>query len=108
MLTHNQIEKLKANWGDKADSFDCKAEVRVYDPLSSWECYIYAMNPREEDEIMCVIKAFHVQVINWKISDMLNCFNAEGEGAIVDIEFHPREIKQIYKKLKGIYESNTD
>ncbi len=40
MLNSDQKTKLKASWGEKASSMACMGEVRVYDTLSRWECYI--------------------------------------------------------------------
>jgi hypothetical protein len=105
MLSHNQKEKLKANWGAKADSMACRVEVRVYDPLSNWECYIYAMNPENEDEICCLIKGFSVEVIVWSLSELASRFNQEREMPLIDNEFRPRMVAELFKLIiKGDYE----
>jgi hypothetical protein len=77
----------------------CMAEVRVYDPLSSWECYIYALNPQDEDEICCIIKGFFVEVTTWKLSEIQQRFNSEGEHVVVDNEFRPRRAAELFKIL---------
>ena len=99
MLNIKQQEKLKANWGEKASSMACMAEVRVYDPLSPWECYIYAMNPDDEDEICCIIKGFFVEVCEWRLSELASHFNAHGEAPEVDKEYRPRRAAELFKKL---------
>lgn len=105
-ITPKQKEKLLANWGEKANSMACLAEVRVYDPLSSWECYIYALNPDGEDEIACLIKGFFVEVCDWKLSELAERFNAEGEPLEIDHEYRPRMTAEIFKRLNetGIHE----
>lgn len=99
MLNDRQKEKLKASWGDKASSMACMAEVRVYDPLSPWECYIYAMNPEDEDEICCLIKGFFVEVTEWRLSEIASRFNANGEPVEVDYEYRPRRAAELFKIL---------
>ena len=101
MLNNKQIERLKANWGDKARSMACLAEVRVYDPLSPWECYIYAVNPENEDEICCLIKGFFVEATEWSLSELASRFNAEGEPLCIDMEYRPRQTAYLFKKLNG-------
>lgn len=99
MLNKKQLEKLKANWGSKAEALDCFAEVRIYDPLSSWECYILAVNPEEEDEIICIISGTHVEVCVWNLN--LRLFNSNGEKPHVDTEYRPRLASEVLKKLMG-------
>lgn len=106
MINHNQKQKLIQNWGDKAESMSCHAEVRVYDPISSWECYLYAMNPENEDEIMCLTKTSkgdeavtEYSSINW----IQGLFNEHGEGVEVDTEYRPRRTAELFKQLnKGL------
>lgn len=99
MLSHSQKEKLKASWGDKASSMACMAEVRVYDPLSTWECYVYAMNPENEDEIACIINGFFVEVCNWSLSELTSRFNSDGEPLQIDYEYRPRRACELFKIL---------
>jgi len=99
MLNNKQKEKLKASWGEKASSMACMAEVRVYDPLSPWECYIYAMNPDDEDEICCLIKGFFVEVAEWRLNELASCFNAHGEPPKIDYEYRPRRVSELFKIL---------
>lgn len=103
MLTKTQKEKLKANWGEKAEGLGCKAEVRVYDPLSSWECFIYAMNPQDEDMISCLINGFTLEIIEeWSMSQLTKLYNREGEHPIVDTEFRPKSVYQIFKQFRAL------
>ncbi len=102
MLNTNQLDKLKSNWGEKAESMACMAEVRVYDPLSSWECYIYALNPQDEDEISCIIKGFTVEVCDWRLSEMFKHFNSHGEPPEIDVEYRPRRAAELFKYLSEL------
>ncbi len=99
MLNNKQKEKLKASWGEKASSMACMAEVRFYDPLSPWECYIYAMNPEDEDEICCLIKGFFVEATEWRLSELASRFNAYGEPPQIDQEYRPRRAAELFKLL---------
>lgn len=108
MLPNQIKKKLKANW-PKAESMDCNAEIRVYDPGSPWECYIFAMNPEEENEIWCVIHGYNTEVTLYYINALFAMFNAMGEAPIIDEEFRPRNAGQIYRKLtEGDYVTRRD
>ena len=99
MLSDAIKDKLKASWGEKASAMACMAYVRVFDPYSPWECYIYAMNPEDEDEICCIIKAFSVEVAEWRMSDLMLSYNAHGEPLQLDEEYVPRRAAELFKKL---------
>lgn len=103
MLTDRQKEKLKANWGEKANSLQCKAEVRLYDDLSKWECYIYSMNPDDEDEVEVILTAITVQTVMWRMSDLSKLFNEHGEAPKQDLEYVPRKADELLKKLKELH-----
>jgi len=100
MLNQDQITRLKKSWGEKASTLNCNAEIRVYDPLSCWECYIYSMNPQNEDEIECILHGFTTQTCEWTLTELFSRFNAEGQQVKIDSEFRPKNAKIIYDKLK--------
>ncbi len=113
MISDKQKLKLMTFWGDQAESMACMAEVRVYDPLSDWQCYIYAVNPNNDDEIMCLIcvgKGALPMPTHWTLSELKRLYNSQGEGVEVDREYRPRRVDEIYKKLSetGVYGSNRD
>ncbi len=100
MLTEKQKDKLKSNWGEKADSLQCLAEVRIYDPCSNWQCYIYAMNPENEDEIKCIIEGFIVSIEEkWQMSSIENLYNSNGESVKIDEEYRPKRADEVFKNL---------
>ena len=109
MLNDKQKEKLKNQWGDKADALACFAQVRVYDSLSDWQCYIFAVNPENENEIQCLIsggKNLEPIVTPWSMYELSLLYNSNGDGVLVDYDFRPREVAIILKKLNetGAYE----
>lgn len=113
MINNKHKERLKINWGEKADSMACMAEVRIYDPLSTWQCYIYALNPEDEDEVYCLVKVGDQQkatVERWYLTNIYNLFNYHGEKVKVDQEYRPRRVDHVLKKLNEleIYESHRD
>lgn len=113
MLSETQVEKLKSNWGARAEALACFAEVRVYDPCSAWQCFLLAINPQDEDEISCIISANPKEapeVTLWTLSDLFSLFNNQGEYVQVDQEYRPRRAAELFKKLSEltIYESNRN
>ena len=113
MIKPEQMEKLKANWGEKAEGMTCLAEVRLYDPLSDWQCYIYAINPQNIDEIMCLIscgKGLTPITTEWRLAELYLLYNNHGEGIEVDNEYRPRRVSDLFKKLNElrIYEPTRD
>lgn len=100
MLNDLQKQRLFKNWGPSAEALDCNAEVRVYDPLSKWECYLVAINPENEDEMTCIIKAHNVGIAtDLTFSLLKSMYNSSGEGVIVDQEFRRRRAGNVLKKL---------
>lgn len=102
MLTEKLKERLMANWGDRADCLACNAEARIYDDNSSWECYLLAINPENEDEGIGII------VYGNKISQddtifmpfLWERFNSQGEFMQWDESFVPRNAYELIKTLK--------
>jgi len=92
-------EVLKGNWGEKADALNCYAEIKFIDPLSDWACYIFALNPNDENEIDCLIKGQTIELCKWSLIDLGNCFNSEGERPKIDTEFRRTRASQLFKKL---------
>lgn len=107
MLTSKQIKRLVANWGERADALDCNAEARIYDPMSKWECYIYALEPTEQDEIACIINGETVELTTWMLADLRTVFNSLGEGPQNDLGFIPIRITRLLKKL-GAYDTTRN
>lgn len=106
MMKLNSVSHLlMSNWGNKADALDCQAYVCVKDDFSRWLCYIYAMNPLDENEILCFIPWPSMECIKWTVSELSNCYNSNGESPIVDNEFRHTNIKQLIKRYSRIYES---
>lgn len=102
MINASQREKLKASWGEKAESMQCYAEVRVFDLSSAWECYIYALNPEDDDEVRCIVKVSrHAEAcaIPWHLKDILSLYTQSGEGVEVDKEYRPMRTAELFKKL---------
>jgi hypothetical protein len=94
-------EALKKNWGEKADALDCYAEVKLIDPLSSWCCYIFAMDQNEE-MVHCIMysNAIGVEVDTQCVYDIYSRYNEEGNNPIIDTEYRRMNVKQILKRLK--------
>lgn len=92
--------KLIQNWGDKAEAMDCFAEVRVFDPLSPWECYIFAQNPENLDEVKVILVGFDVEVCEMSLEEIFSKFNSEGEYVQIDPLFRPVKADKLLKRLR--------
>ena len=94
----NTLSKLQANWGDKADSYDCYAWMRLYDPESRWECYVYAIDPlNEQGAKVCVYNGTWVfSQVN--LDEMMVSFVCEnGRAPRHDLDFKGKHLKNILK-----------
>lgn len=106
MINSAKKKKLMEAWGAPAENMECLAQVRVYDALSPWQCYILAMNPADGDEISCIISALQVEVCMWSLAELGKLYNSDGEPVLIDKEYRPRKASEIYKKLqKDLYEA---
>lgn len=101
MIPEKVRESLMKNWGPLADSMNCYAYAKYIDPLSSWACYVYALNPENQDDIACLVYNECVEVCEWSLQELLATYNREGEYPEMDTEYRPRLALEIYKKLKG-------
>jgi len=90
---------LKKQWGDIADSLDCYAEVKFIDPQSSWACYVYAMNPENEDEIMCLIVGRVIETCQWTLTELFREYNSHGEHPVIDTDYRRIKLRSIFKRL---------
>ncbi len=100
-LPHLLKQRLKANWGDKATALACYAEVRYYDPLSCWECFLLALEPTDEDTMYCIIKGDNVEVCEYSLKKLYSLFNAEGVSPRYDVYFRRQRADVLLRKLEG-------
>ena len=103
MITETQKQRLMANWGERADSLACNAEIRLYDANGPWECYIYAINPDNEDEIMAIVKAEMVETCTCSLTELMSMYDLEGQPIRQDRCFRPRHAEVILKRLQEGY-----
>ena len=99
MFSQKIKDALKKNWGEKADSMNCYAEVKFIDPLSHWACYIFAMNPKNEDEIVCILNSERLDVCEWSMTELCVSYNSEGEHPVIDDEYRRTRACELFKKL---------
>lgn len=101
MLSQIIKEKLKKNWGDKSNALDCYAEVKLIDPLSSWCCYIFAMD-NEEEVIQCLLysDAIGVDIYTLNILEIYLMYNEHGENPVIDDEFRRTRVIELLKRLR--------
>lgn len=101
MLSQRIKQALKKNWGEKADTLNCFAEVKFIDPLSSWACYIFAMDENEE-MITCLLysDAIGVEIYTQCMYDIQSMYNEHGESPIIDKEFRRTRVTELLKRLR--------
>ncbi len=100
MLPLNVKTRLMDNWGERADAMECYCEVCFIDDLSEWKCYIFALNPEDEDTIQCIV--YHknlVQIAEWTLTDLHKHYNVEGEYPIIDEEFRPQKAGELFRRI---------
>ncbi len=102
MIPKPIYKKLRENWGARADSLSCYAEIKFVDRLTNWAWYILAVNPDDDSTIRCIVdEAGEVKVCTWTLDDLDQFYNREGESPVIDREFRPMKADILYKKLKG-------
>ena len=105
MISQQICDALKANW-PLAESMQCKTLIRIIDPNQSWACYIYAMDPQNEDTVMCISEKQsriirHVFTSEMSLNTIQNAYNQFGEYPIIDTEFRPQWTFHLFKKLQS-------
>ncbi len=102
MISDKIKKKLMENWGAKAEAMDCFCELKLFYLDSNWSCYIFAMNPDDDDEIRCIISVNCLALeVTYSFRDILISCTAQGENPIVDEEFRPIKANELFKKLNG-------
>lgn len=102
MLNQQIKEVLKKNWGEKAETLNCYAEVKLIDSLSSWACYIFAMD-KDEEVIQCLLysDAIGPEIYTQCISDIYAMYNEEGEHPVIDTEYRRMRVTELLRRLRN-------
>ncbi len=102
MLNEALKDLLKSNWGEKADTLNCYAEVKLIDPLSSWACYIFAIDDTEQ-VAHCLIYSdcFGVEIYTQPLHDICTMYNEEGNNPIIDREYRRTRVTELLKRLRN-------
>jgi hypothetical protein len=100
MLNSDKMKKLKDNWRESGWKSDCKAEAKFYDPASKWSCYIIAVDPRDEDTILCILQGESVEMAEWRLSELATRFNRDGEYVKEDPEYRPIAVETLLNRLR--------
>ncbi len=102
MFNNHIIQALKNNWGDRAHSLDCYAQVKLIDPLSSWCCYLFAMDENEEYvECLFYTNLMGIDIQTMRLSSITSMYNEEGMNPIIDEEFRKTKITTLIKRLRN-------
>jgi len=101
MIPEKIKKALIKNWGDKAEAMDCYCEIKFIEPNSGWACYVYAMDPNDEDSIKCISHFREPKIMDWSLIEVMGCYNDHGEIVIIDSEYRRMRVDELYKKLRG-------
>jgi len=99
MISFETMELLKSYWGDRVEAMACYCEVKYIDRSSKWACYIFGLNPDDDDEIACIIDGFDVEVCNWSLKELQRLYNGDGDYVIEDKEFRRVRASELFKRL---------
>ena len=100
MLTEKIKDRLKANWSNGSSSLYCFVEVKFIDIFSDWACYIFALDPIDEDLIHCIVQyKCCADLRTWSLSQLLLHYNTQGEYPVIDDEFRPIRASELWRKL---------
>lgn len=105
MLNIGIKDLLMENWGPKADSMEATAWVKFIDEHSKWACYVYALNPKDGDEVACIIESPNdFEICDWSLAEIEKLFNEEGEVPEIDEEYRPMKAINIVNRLREFKE----
>jgi len=98
-MNNNIKQALMKNWGERAESMQCYAEVKYILPNQKWSCYVYALDPNDEDTIKCLVPSCSDVAVEWCLTGLLNTFDHHGEYVQVDHDYRKKNVAVLYKKL---------
>lgn len=100
MIPQKTLDKLELNWGDVAEGMACKCELRIFDPTSSRELYVYAIN--QDDDLFKAVYADSKTVdnIQEQFHELVMYLREMPDAFQIDNYYVPRNINEVYKKLK--------
>lgn len=101
-LKPSLMERLNKNWGIRADCLECYAEARIFDPSSSWECYLLAIDPNDIDQCAVIIvdEWHNIWTIQTTLYYLLGRYNENGELMEWDTTFVRRHAGELLKILQ--------
>lgn len=95
------VDKLKEAWGEKASALDCMALVKVDDPLGGLSFYVIAVDPVDENKLMCIVDSpVSVEVAEIDGNDLFNLYDTEGNFAHIDTNFRPQHAQTLYRRIR--------
>jgi hypothetical protein len=78
---------------------NCYSEVKFIYNSSQWACYIYALNPTDEDTIQCLMSTPYVHTREWSLNELYFAYDSDGEHPFVDQEFRKIRVAELFRKL---------
>lgn len=101
MIPETTKQRLRDNWGEKADAMECYCEIKFMSENPRWECYIYALDPDNNDSIACIIPEGSQLLWEWSLKELNQAYDRQGENFWIDEEFRRIKASTLYRKLQG-------
>ena len=102
------MDKLKKAW-DKADTLDVQAFIRISDPCGGLDFYPIAVDPVDEDTLLCIIDSvLSLEIAKVSAQDIFALHDSTGTHAYIDRNFDPVSAQKLYKKLKEKHGTTKD
>lgn len=109
MLPFKIKENLLKNWGEKADALECYVEICFYHTDSRWHCYLYALNPDDDDLVKCIITdGDYCEIAEWSLERLLTFYDRAGEFPLIDPEFRRIRANILWKTLRRDHATYRD
>lgn len=102
MIPAKVYEKLKSNWGPRAESLNCFAEYKLCGKSGKWAWYLLAVDPEDDETVKCIMTRGGVpDICTTTLSNIELFYDEDGELPEGDREFRPMRADVLYSKLLG-------
>jgi len=96
------LKRLRENWGVRAESLNCFAEIKFMDGTSGWCWYLLALDPDDDDTIKCIVdEGDGPEIMNWTLGELETFYDSHGESPKIDREYRRMKADLLYSKLMG-------
>ena len=99
LLSRKDQELLQSQW-EYGSSFNQKAVVKLFHPLSLFTFYLVNQDPKDPDYCWAVVKGFDIEMGSVSLSE-LETISILGIGIEKDKKFKPIPVEDLWKRLQN-------